>query len=170
VVIVNEPPPPKKPKAAAPAQLPEPKAKVGEPVPAYSLPRLRSEEYVDLYRMRGRIIVLFFFASYSKASERWLPAYRDLALSLAARNVELIAVAEDADESTDRVQSYIDKLAPDVTVALDLNHKLGESFGIEELPAVAIIDGESNVRLIQKTVHGDADVRATEAKLHALIK
>ncbi len=170
VIIVNEPPKPKKPKEPAPVQLADPKAEVGKPVPAYSLPRLRSEEYVDLYRMRGRVLVIFFFASYSKASERWLPAYRDLARSMETRNVDIIAVAEDADESTDRVQSFIDKLVPDVTVALDLNHKLGESFGVQELPAVAIIDAESNVRMIQLTVHSAADLSAVEKQLHSMIK
>ena len=86
------------------------------------------------------------------------------------RNVDIIAVAEDADESTDRVQSFIDKLVPDVTVALDLNHKLGESFGVQELPAVAIIDAESNVRMIQLTVHSAADLSAVEKQLHSMIK
>lgn len=169
VVIVNEPPPKKKP-VEKPPPPPEPKAVVGQTVPSFSLPRLRSEEFVDLHRFRGRTLVLFFFASYSKASERWLPAYRDLAKQLEGRNVEIIGVAEDADESMDRVQTFIDRTAPDVPVALDLNHELGEAFAIEELPAVAIIDAESTVRLIQPTIHGEADLRATESKLHEIIQ
>jgi peroxiredoxin len=175
VEIVNEPRP--RPKPVASADKPvfqELHAEVGEPVPPITLHRLRSEEDIELYRMRGDVIVVYFFAAWSKSSVAELSTYRDLAFGLSSRKVSMLAVAEDADESVEKVQLVVDQNAPDVLVALDRDHKLGEAFGVEELPAVAVIDREGVVRFIRTkpNAKGDkkADLKAVESKVLSLLK
>jgi len=171
LIIVNEPR--KKPKPVASADKPTeelPHAEVGALVPAVSLIRFRSEEDVELYRMRGGVTVVYFFASWSKPSVAGLEPYRDLANHLSNRKVSMIAVAEDADESMDRVQLVIDQNAPDVMVALDRDHKLGLAFGVEDLPAVAVIDPDGIVRFLRTTPKGKDDLKDVEASILSVLK
>lgn len=126
------PPPP-----SAPSPL------LAGPVPAFRRPALDGGT-IETEALRGRPVVLEFFARYCRPCRETLPA----ANRLAARHpdVAFVGVAEDDDESESR--ALVGELGLRFPVVHDRAHVLSGRFRITELPATFLVDASGTVRWV----------------------
>jgi hypothetical protein len=124
-----------------------PHAMLGRKVPPLKLALLGGGK-MNLASHRGkRIVVLEFWASWSKACRRRLPLVAKIAARFADRGVVFYAVNQGEDEKT--VREFLKKLgldAKDITVVLDRESEVARRCGVTSVPQTIIIGRDGTVR------------------------
>jgi TolB-like protein/thiol-disulfide isomerase/thioredoxin/Tfp pilus assembly protein PilF len=89
----------------------------GYPAPAFSLPVLGSGEPLSLESLRGKVVLLNFWATWCKPCEDEMPAMESLYRMLGSQGFELVAVSVDDDPQ--RVEEFTARLGLTFPVLLD---------------------------------------------------
>lgn len=130
---------------------------VDRPALPFDLPTLDGGR-VRLGGLRGRVVVLLFWATWCPPCRTELPALRSLAGAMAGRPFELVAVSQD--EEWDAVRELLGPRPPGYTVALDPGGALALSYGTEKLPEAYVVgrDGRVVARFVNVQPWGSADM------------
>lgn len=127
-----------------------PHAMLGRKIPPVKLALLGGGK-MDLASHRGKaVVVLEFWASWSKACRRRLPLVAKIAARFADRGVVFCAVNQGEDEKT--VREFLKKLGldtpgmPDITVALDRESEVAQRYGVTSVPQTIIIGRDGTVQ------------------------
>lgn len=116
-----------------------------EPAPDFALkstagPNLRLSEY------RGEVVMIAFWASWCGECRNELKAMGELAERYASVGFELLSVNLDSDMS--RARESAESLDLDFPVLHDASGTVGELYGVDHLPLIALIDREGNLRKV----------------------
>jgi peroxiredoxin len=135
----------------------ETSAHVGKPLPKLQLATLDGNE-VELAAAAGKkATVLVFWATWNAASVTNMPAISQLVQAYQQRGVEFFAV--NVGEQPGDVRRFIAKSPLVSTVLLDPRGKASAALQVTEMPAIAIIGADNNVRAIlqgsAKKLQGD---------------
>jgi len=138
---------------------------VGKPVPAIALPRLdgaptlEGAASVDLSALKGKVVVLDFWAPWCGPCKHEMPVLDKLAKRFGPEGVVVVGVLVDQDRDGAR----------DVVKALQLGYPqlddalhgtAAKVFGVHTLPTLVIVDRSGNVRSYRTGFSPEEDLEA----------
>jgi peroxiredoxin len=115
----------------------------GRPAPLFSLPSLTDQEPVALESLRGRVVLLHFWATWCKPCEEEMPALDRLRRSLDSQRFALLTVSVDEDRS--QVERYRERLGLSLPILLDSAHEVSHAYQTYRYPESFLLDREGKV-------------------------
>lgn len=116
--------------------------RAGQIAPGFELPLLDGGS-VSLEKLRGRIVLLNFWATWCKPCEDEMPAMQRLHTALAGSDFELVAVSTDA--SRDDVAKFRERLGLTFPIALDPGKRVSETYQSYRYPESYLIDRDGRI-------------------------
>ena len=114
-----------------------PPIEVGLPAPEFALPRLGGGE-IALHDLRGKIVLVNFWATWCAPCEQEMPAMQRLHALLAPRGFELVAISVDDDEAA--VARFRERLGLSFPIALDREKQAARDYQSLRYPETFLID------------------------------
>ncbi len=103
---------------------------------------------LSLKSLRGQVVLLNFWASWCKESEKELPRLAQLQQRLVARGLRVIAISVDHRSQT--VRRFLQKHPIAVPTLWDRKQRVARRYSVEVLPSTYLIDRNGQVRWIQR--------------------
>lgn len=126
------------------ASLPMP----GGAAPGLNLPTL-SGGSVDISDLRGRVLVIDFWASWCGPCKRALPELQSLADELSTSPVTILTVncfeQKKGEEGRKTIQSAVASLSLKLPVLLDADGSVARDWGVEGLPSTFVVDKSGQI-------------------------
>ena len=116
---------------------------VGGPAPEITLKNLQGQE-VRLSDLRGKIVLLNFWATWCKPCKDEMPAMQASYDKLRGQGLVVLAVNEL--EDTEKVIEHIRSHGHTFTVVMDHDNRVANRYGVVGLPASFIVDRQGIVR------------------------
>ena len=122
-----------------------PRPEPGTLAPALELPRLDRTGPGSLEALRGKVVVLDFWASWCKPCEFEMPILKEIDAHFPEDQVAVIAINEDEADSQDEVRSYLEQRnLSALEVWLD-DGRAAALFGATTLPMLVVIDPRGRI-------------------------
>lgn len=119
---------------------------------------------VDLARLRGKVVLLNFWATWCAPCETEIPVFSRWQGEYGARGLQVIGVSMDDDEAP--VKKLVARLKPAYPIAMG-DAKLGQRYGgVLGLPLTYLIDRKGVVRA---RFQGSADLEGMEVRVKGLL-
>lgn len=135
----------------------------GKQAPEFLRPDLDGKP-IDLDRLRGRVVLLNFWATWCAPCQVEMPAFAQWQRQFRARGLQVVGISMD-DDSTP-VRALAAKLKLDYPVAMG-DARLGELYGgVLGLPLTYLIDRRGVVRA---RFQGESNLKEMETQLKALL-
>jgi peroxiredoxin len=137
---------------------------VGNKAPDFQLPQLEKDIKIDLAGLRGKIVLVDFWASWCGPCRESLPQYQKLYSSLARSDFEIVAV--NLDEDLNDARKFLAAHPVTYSVVRDAAGDVPKAFGVVGMPTSYLIDRNGIVRLVNQGFKPEdiATLRATIAK------
>ena len=119
---------------------------VGDTAPAFTLPRLGSEDSFTLADHKGKVVVLDFWATWCPPCVKGLPVVSSVTASYADQGVVFAAV--NLQEDAEHVAEFMDKKDWEFDVALDAKGEAAGLYGVSSIPHSVIIDKKGVIRFV----------------------
>jgi thiol-disulfide isomerase/thioredoxin len=114
-----------------------------------------------LSSLRGKIVVLNFWATWCEPCQEELPRLAKLAQAYAGKNVQFVAVSIDAAKDREKIQPLLHRLNVDLEVWTGADLETLEKFGLGNVvPGTMVIDEKGQVVARVMGEARDEDVRA----------
>ena len=115
----------------------------GQPAPTFTLPRLDGGPPVSLAALRGRVVLVNFWATWCGPCEAEMPAMQRLYRSLAGTDFELLAVSVDA--SRDEVEAFRKRLDLRFPILLDPEKSVSTRYQSYRYPESYLVDRDGRI-------------------------
>lgn len=115
----------------------------GREAPDFSLATLDGRT-VTLSELRGKPVVIEFWASWCRPCRRQLPAMAELHHRYESRGIHFLLVNTAEEEAT--VRRFLERVKVSGTVLLDPDDRVGELYGTEILPSLFVLDGDGRIQ------------------------
>jgi len=122
---------------------PEDPIRPGQPAPGFELPRLDGGPAIALSALRGRVVLLNFWATWCGPCEAEMPAMQRLYQALAGPDFELVAVSVDA--SREDVEAFRSRLGLGFPIALDPEKRVADAYQSHRYPESYLLDREGRI-------------------------
>jgi len=109
----------------------------GLAAPEFALSRLGGGE-LALHELRGKVVLLNFWATWCAPCEQEMPAMQRLYVKLAPLGLELVAVSED--DSPEVVERFRERLGLSFPILLDPKHEAAARYQSYRYPETFLID------------------------------
>lgn len=139
---------------------------VGTIAPAFELPLLEGPQ-LKLEDLRGKVVILDFWATWCGPCIASLPKLNDIAQEYRGVNVQLIAI--NIEQKPAEIRSLLGKLEIKPTVALDSDGAVARAYFAEAIPQTVIIDTQGKIARII-VGGGEASEKEIRATLDSLIQ
>jgi thiol-disulfide isomerase/thioredoxin len=151
--------------AARPAEsLPSDGASVvGQPAPESEFTVLRGTGTMSLSSLRGKVVLLDFWASWCAPCQEELPLLDDMAVRLKDKGIEVVGLSIDESQA-DAEQFLTRKSAWSLTLGHDPEQKTADHFKPPKMPTSYVIDRKGVVRQVNAGFER-ADMKKIEAQL-----
>jgi peroxiredoxin len=113
--------------------------------PAFMLRDVEGKDF-RLATLRGRTVIMHFFATWCEPCREELPALCRLVDRGKDRRVSIIAIS--VAEVPERVRRFLEKLPVNFPVLLDEDRVVTKSWGIKILPSTVVLDTKLRPRLV----------------------
>jgi peroxiredoxin len=121
---------------------PEP-IRPGQAAPLFSLPRLDGGAPVRLSDLRGKVVLLNFWATWCKPCEDEMPAMQRLYEGLAGTDFEMLAVSLDAERAP--VEAFQERLGLSFPILHDPAKAVSEAYQTYRYPESYLIDRDGRI-------------------------
>ncbi len=141
---------------------------VNQPAPDFTLPLLDGGE-VKLSSLRGKVVVLDFWATYCPLCVQTMPSTQAIARKFADRGVLIYAV--NLGESPARVREFFAEqktATPVPVVAMDEQTEVGYRYGVQYLPQLFVIDARGIIHAADTSDPADMESRLEQSIESAL--
>ncbi len=135
------------------------------PAPDFSLPTPSGE--VHLSGLRGRVVLLDFWASWCEPCRQSFPWMDSLQTRYGPRGLTVVAVDLDGDRSAG--ERFIARMRPRFTIARDPKGGVAERYGVEAMPTSFLIDRQGRIRAVHRGFRGRQKGQR-EAEIAALLE
>ena len=115
----------------------------GSRAPEFSLVRLGSNEPVRLEDLRGRVVLLNFWATWCKPCEDEMPAMQHLYEQLGGPSFELLAISVDEDAAA--VERFRDRLGLTFPILLDPQQRAAHAYQTFRFPETLLVAADGSV-------------------------
>ncbi|MFN8589483.1 MAG: redoxin family protein [Candidatus Eisenbacteria bacterium] len=133
----------------------------GEPARDFTLAGMDGKR-VTLSKLRGKVVVLDFWATWCGPCRRWMPIVEKVSRELAPKGVVLYAV--NVRESKDEVRQYLTRTGVKVPVLLDADGSISTAYGAVSIPLTVIVGRDGKIAKTLVGLHAEADLRAALAE------
>ncbi len=116
--------------------------KVPQEVKDFTLPDLKGEE-VSLKDFKGKVVFVFFFASWCPPCREEMPSMEKLYRKFKDKGLVILAV--NLRERKERVEEFVRQNNLTFPVLLDSRGEVGQSYGIRAIPTTYILDRKGKV-------------------------
>jgi peroxiredoxin len=137
----------------------------GEVVPEVGIADLQGKP-VKLAEMRGKVVLVDFWASWCAPCREELPWLEKLYAAHRARGFEVVAVNQD--ESVENARRFLKAHPLTFRVAHDIGGKVADRFSPAKMPSSFLIDGKGKVRYVHAGFRA-ADAKSIEAEVSKLL-
>jgi peroxiredoxin len=151
-------------KVATLFEQPENRELLGKPAPAVSLDVVGGGK-LDLQAMKGKVVVLEFWASWCVPCVQSLPQAAEVTRQFKNRGVAFYAINQD--EEPEVVQAFMQKRNFQFPVAVDTGSQAASFFKVSGIPFTAVIGKDGKVQAIHTGLEPDFKQKLTE-ELEAL--
>jgi len=135
---------------------PEHEALEGQPATDFTLETLVDSKPVRLSDLKGRVVVLDFWATCCGPCRRWLPIVAQAHRDYAAKGLAVFAVNERESES--QVRGYLAQQKLDLPVLMDRSGTVGSIYHASSIPLTVVVGRDGNVLRIMVGLHEQADL------------
>jgi peroxiredoxin len=139
---------------------------VGKPASDFSLPALGGGNQTRLSTLRGKVVLVDFWATWCEPCRKELPELEKLQQALAARGVVILGVSIDKERTN--AQELATQLKLTLAVLHDPEGKVAELYDPPKMPSSYVIDRDGVVRYINQGFTGAADVARLRQQLEKL--
>lgn len=120
---------------------------------------------VDLAKLRGKAVLVNFWATWCAPCVEEMPALELLRDRLASRGFEVVAVNQG--EMPDRVSAFMGRMGLDLPILMDRDSEAGRAWKVRALPTTFVVDAGGRIRLYAE---GELDTgQALEAAILPLL-
>jgi len=137
----------------------------GQRAPEFSLPSL-SGSTVSLASLRGKVVLIDFWAQWCEPCKKELPQLDKLAKEFAGKNVVVLAV--NLDKTKDNAQRLAQQLCLSLPVLLDPAGSVAATYDLPKMPTSFLVDKKGIVRFVHEGFEGSADVDRFRSELNQL--
>lgn len=131
--------------SACPGGSSEPRLpRVGDAAPAFDLEALDGSQRVSIASLRGRPVLLNFWATWCPPCVEELPSLQALSERYAERGVAVYAISVDSDPP-ERIREFLSKRGIDIDVLLDPGGAVARSYGTFRFPETYLLDREGRI-------------------------
>jgi peroxiredoxin len=124
----------------------------GSIAPDFTLKDLGGKE-VRLSDLRGKIVVLNFWATWCPPCREEIPSMMHLNQVMAGKQFQMLAVSQDED-GKEAIEAYFRKSSNNLPALIDADQKIGKRYGLTGVPETFVIDKKG---VILKKVVGALD-------------
>ncbi len=128
---------------ACAANAPRPDPAAGGDAPVEIVARDLDQREVRLSQLRGRVVLLDIFASWCEPCRDSLPFYAELSGKNASRDLSVVLVSVDEDESA--LRRFLSAMRITATVWHDPSGRAAEVLGLRVMPTMVVFDREGRV-------------------------
>jgi len=136
---------------------------VGQQAPDTEFARLRGTGTISLSSLRGKVVLLDFWASWCAPCQEELPLLDDMAVRLKSKDIEIIGLSIDESQA-DAEQFLTRKSAWSLTLGHDPEQKTADRFKPPKMPTSYTIDRKGVVRQMNAGFER-SDLKKIEAEL-----
>jgi peroxiredoxin len=115
----------------------------GQAAAEFALPRLGEDSLVRLSELRGKVVLLSFWATWCKPCEEEMPSMERLHRRLEGQPFALLAVSVDADAA--EVTGFRDRLGLTLPILLDPEKKTAGAYQAFRFPETVLIDAKGEI-------------------------
>jgi peroxiredoxin len=115
------------------------------PAPEIELKKITGETF-HLSDLRGRVVILNFWATWCKPCRAEIPELIDMQHDLDARGLSVVGVVWNDDASIDEIKAFQSEMKLDYTILLNGENVADKFGGIQSAPTTFIIDREGRIR------------------------
>lgn len=152
--------------AAAFASAPAQSIEIGSTAPAISQPQVETGTPLSLESLRGKVVLVDFWASWCSPCLKSLPLYDGLRQEFARADFEVLAV--NVDEDLADAKSFLDAHAVSYPVVHDGGGLVALSYGLKAMPSSYLIDRSGKVHA-QHSGFKEKDIASLRAEIQALL-
>lgn len=147
-----------------------PPPRVGGPAPAFSLARLEGGGKLSLRSLRGKTVVLNFFASWCEPCKREAPELEQVWRDYRARGVVVLGV--DTNDAAGDARHFLSAHRVTYPAVGGAGYSLADRYGVPDLPATFVINPKGRIvgGLILGPVSEQAHSQELFRYLHAALK
>ena len=109
----------------------------GSPAPGFELRRLADDSRIRLDALRGRVVLINFWATWCKPCEDEMPAMERLYQALREDGLELLAISVDADR--EEVARFQQRLQLSFPILLDPDQKVARAYQTFRYPESLLV-------------------------------
>lgn len=136
---------------------------IGQLAPDTEFAALRGTGTIRLSSLRGKVVLLDFWASWCAPCQEELPLLDDMAVRLKGKDIEIVGLSIDESQA-DAEQFLTRKSDWSLTLGQDAEQKLANQFKPPKMPTSYVIDRKGVVRQINAGFER-ADLEKIEAQL-----
>ena len=136
---------------------PEHAAMEGQPAQDFTLETLADTKPIQLSELKGKVVVLDFWATWCGPCRGWLPIVAKVRRDYAAKGLVVYAVNER--ETEPKVRAYLDKQKLDIPVLMDRSGSVGSTYRASAIPLTVVVGRDGNVVRVLVGLHEEADLK-----------
>ncbi len=118
--------------------------------------------------LKGRVILLDFWASWCGPCKSSFPAMEELTNKFAGQGLTIIAIS--VDEKRENMQRFIDAAKVSFTIVRDSRHKLVAAADIKSMPTSFLIDRSGRIRFIHAGFDREKTTREYVKEIEQLLR
>jgi thiol-disulfide isomerase/thioredoxin/outer membrane lipoprotein-sorting protein len=136
---------------------PEHTAMEGRPAGDFTLETLADSRPVKLSALKGKVVLLDFWATWCGPCRGWLPIVAKARHEFESKGLVVYAVNEREPEA--KVREYLSKQHLDVPVLMDVSGTVGSMYRASSIPLTVVVGRDGKVFRVMLGLHGEDDLR-----------